>query len=176
MQGISPFICRLFNRTCVAECICAFQIKCTPVSRDESRIGEWFLPRLHSSMRFTEKQRCTTALSSFFPFFSAWEYIYSASGVPEKHGCLRAWPSFCHSVWVSTSTSFLRLLPSLFSSNFNAQYSLMYYLSVKHSYRISVIEYVIHVMKIFFSIFFKYVFSLFIGLLIIRAIVIYIWE
>lgn len=103
MQGIFPFICRLFNRTCVAECISAFQIKCTSVSRDESRIGDWFLPRLYSSMRFTEKQRCTTAFSSFFPFFSAWEYIYSASGVPEKHGCLRAWPSFCRSVWVPPS-------------------------------------------------------------------------
>lgn len=71
----------------VSESLSAFQIKCTPVSRNKSRIGDRFLPRLYSFMRFTEKQRCTTALS-FFPLFSAWEYIYSASGVLETNACV----------------------------------------------------------------------------------------
>lgn len=138
-RSISSFICHLFNRICTAECISAFQIKCTSVSGMKvasARRGGWFLPRLYSSTRFTRSRDACFALSSFFPFFFVWEYIYSTSGVPEKHGRLRAWPSFCHSLWAPLHffLSFFVFLPTFSVLNFSAQCPFTYYLRAKHSY------------------------------------------
>lgn len=78
------FIHHLFNRA--VECIFAFQIKCTSVSTDRGCRVASRLARIPGCgcifPRDLSRSAGYTARSSLFSF--AWEYTYSASGVPES--------------------------------------------------------------------------------------------
>lgn len=170
-QSTSPFIYRLFNRVCAAPSA-SLHFKLNALLFRGMRIAfrhRRMIPRLYSSMRFTKKQRCTTAcfaLSSFSTFFSLRGSTYTLHQVSRKStdACVPDLLSATLSVSSSTSSSFSQTFFSVFSLlNFSAQYPSTYYLRAQYSYvmRHHVIRRVSRVMGVFLIIFPMTVFALY---------------